>query len=59
MEPANRCRTGCWKRANATDRILNLVDPARRDTLIAQSEGAVLRFDIRLQGESETVFFAL
>ena len=45
--------------ANATDRILNLVDPARRDTLIAQSEGAVLRFDIRLQGESETVFFAL
>jgi protocatechuate 3,4-dioxygenase alpha subunit len=45
--------------ANATDRILNLVDPARRDTLIAQSEGAVLRLDIRLQGESETVFFAL
>ena len=45
--------------ANASDRILNLVDPARRDTLIAHSEGQVLRFDIRLQGESETVFFAL
>ena len=45
--------------ANASDRILNLIDPARRHTLIAHSEGAVLRFDIRLQGESETVFFAL
>jgi len=45
--------------ANARDRIFNLVDPARRDTLIAHSEGQVLRFDIRLQGESETVFFAL
>jgi protocatechuate 3,4-dioxygenase, alpha subunit len=47
------------KAANASDRILNLIDRARRDTLIAESEGAVLRFDIRLQGESETVFFAL
>jgi protocatechuate 3,4-dioxygenase, alpha subunit len=45
--------------ANASDRILNLVDPARRHTLIAHAEGAVLHFDIRLQGESETVFFAL
>jgi len=67
--------------ANASDRVLNLIDPARRHTLIARSEqgGApgpgfarpapqggsppsnktVLRFDIRLQGESETVFFAL
>jgi protocatechuate 3,4-dioxygenase alpha subunit len=43
--------------ANAGDRVLNLIDPARRQTLIAHSEGAVLRFDIRLQGESETVFF--
>jgi len=45
--------------ANASDRSLNLVDPARRPTLIATSEGVALRFDIRLQGESETVFFAL
>jgi protocatechuate 3,4-dioxygenase alpha subunit len=45
--------------ANASDRTLNLVDPARRKTLIAISEGVALRFDIRLQGESETVFFAL
>jgi protocatechuate 3,4-dioxygenase alpha subunit len=45
--------------ANASDRTLNLVDSGRRHTLIAQPEGSVLRFDIRLQGESETVFFAL
>ena len=45
--------------ANGIDRALNLVDPARRKTLIAISEGVALRFDIRLQGESETVFFAL
>jgi protocatechuate 3,4-dioxygenase alpha subunit len=45
--------------ANARDRTLNLVDPARRHTLVARSEGAVLRFDIRLQGDAETVFFAL
>jgi protocatechuate 3,4-dioxygenase alpha subunit len=45
--------------ANATDRTLNLIDPARRHTLIAHAQGPALRFDIRLQGESETVFFAL
>jgi protocatechuate 3,4-dioxygenase alpha subunit len=45
--------------ANASDRTLNLVDPARRHVLIAHPDGSVLRFDIRLQGESEAVFFAL
>jgi protocatechuate 3,4-dioxygenase alpha subunit len=45
--------------SNRSDRTLNLVDPARRRTLIARRDGPVLRFDIRLQGESETVFFAL
>ena len=45
--------------ANASDRVLNVVDPDRRPTLIARAEGSLLRFDIRLQGESETVFFAL
>jgi protocatechuate 3,4-dioxygenase alpha subunit len=45
--------------ANARDRVLNEVDPNRRDTLIAQSDGGVLRFDVRLQGDSETVFFQL
>ena len=45
--------------ANAADPMLALVDPARRETLLAHHDGAVLRFDIRLQGAPETVFFAL
>ena len=45
--------------ANATDPVLNLVDAARRETLIAKSCGGVLHFDVRLQGERETVFFAI
>ena len=34
------------------------VGPARRHTLVAWREAGVLRFDIRLQGSDETVFFA-
>ena len=45
--------------ANATDPALNLVDPARRPTLIARADGNVLRFNIRLQGDRETVFFVI
>jgi protocatechuate 3,4-dioxygenase alpha subunit len=45
--------------ANATDPVLNLVEPARRETLIAKSCGGVVHFDVRLQGERETVFFAI
>ncbi|HEV2013279.1 MAG TPA: protocatechuate 3,4-dioxygenase subunit alpha [Candidatus Dormibacteraeota bacterium] len=45
--------------ANATDPVLNLVEPARRETLIAKNCGGVLHFDVRLQGERETVFFAI
>jgi protocatechuate 3,4-dioxygenase alpha subunit len=33
------------------------VDPARRQTLVAVRDAGVLRFDIRLQGSGETVFF--
>ncbi|MFT6676455.1 MAG: protocatechuate 3,4-dioxygenase alpha subunit [Sulfitobacter sp.] len=44
--------------ANAADPVLNLVEqPARRDTLIARSEGNTYHFDICLQGDGETVFF--
>ncbi len=48
--------------ANAKDAVLNLIEwEARRQTLVAQREvkdGAVVyHFDIRLQGEGETVFF--
>ena len=48
--------------ANARDPVLNLIEwEGRRQTLVAQREAAkgsvVYRFDIRLQGENETVFF--
>ena len=43
--------------ANAADPILQIVPAERRGTLIAQKRGDVYRFDIRMQGENETVFF--
>ena len=48
--------------ANAEDPVLRLIEPAeRRRTLIAarveRADGIAYRFDIRLQGEDETVFF--
>ena len=51
--------------ANAKDAVINLIEwEARRKTLVAErldrkadSGAAIYRFDIRLQGEGETVFF--
>ena len=48
--------------ANQKDAVLNIIEwEARRSTLVAQrterSGAIVYRFDIRLQGEGETVFF--
>ena len=48
--------------ANAADPLLRRIEsPARRATLIAArretEEGPVYRFDIRVQGDGETVFF--
>jgi protocatechuate 3,4-dioxygenase, alpha subunit len=43
--------------ANARDRVLDRVEPERQRTLIAEAAGPVLHFDIRLQGDQETVFF--
>jgi protocatechuate 3,4-dioxygenase alpha subunit len=40
-----------------SDEVLERVDPARRHTLVAKRDGDVLRFDVRLQGRDETVFF--
>lgn len=43
-----------------TDPILALVPPARRDTLVARrANSSAWTFDIKLQGENETVFFDL
>ena len=44
--------------SNDADAVLNAVPIVRRSTLIARVEStSVLRFDIVLQGENETVFF--
>jgi len=43
---------------NACDYVLRRVPPHRRGTLIAVPGEDGLRFDVRLQGERETVFFA-
>lgn len=45
--------------ANASDPVLQVVPAERRATLIAkhQADGTAYRFDIRLQGDRETVFF--
>ncbi|MCF4135775.1 protocatechuate 3,4-dioxygenase subunit alpha [Streptomyces sp. Tue 6430] len=43
--------------AHAGDPLLAGLDPARRGTLVAAADGrGAYRFDIRLQGEGETVF---
>jgi len=45
--------------ANRVDQVMQLVDESRRPTLVARRDGDILHFDIRLQGDGETVFFAL
>jgi len=46
--------------ANEIDPVLfALPDDRARATLLAEPEGEGLRFDIRLQGDAQTVFFAL
>lgn len=43
---------------NAADPVLSSLDADGRASLVARQEGDELRFDIRLQGDGETVFFA-
>jgi protocatechuate 3,4-dioxygenase alpha subunit len=43
--------------ANAADPVLSTVDESRRGTLVATATDGGYRFDIRLQGSGETVFF--
>ena len=46
--------------ANVADPTLAAVDPARRHRLVAEPVGSGgYRFDIRLQGDDESVFFAI
>ena len=59
----NRCVTRIYfsdeATANAEDPILARVPDERRQTLIAAAADGGYRFDIRLQGPGETVFFAV
>ena len=45
--------------ANAADPVLATVPAERRGTLLAQPTDGGYRFDIRLQGPNETVFFSI
>jgi protocatechuate 3,4-dioxygenase, alpha subunit len=44
--------------ANASEPVLAGLDADARRTLVAEREGDTLRFDIRMQGDRQTVFFA-
>jgi protocatechuate 3,4-dioxygenase alpha subunit len=50
--------TRCYY-SDVDDPTLAALDPRRRETLVAQPEDGALRFDIHLQGDRQTVFFAL
>jgi protocatechuate 3,4-dioxygenase alpha subunit len=43
----------------ASDEVLEALDPDERETLVAREENGALRFDIWLQGDRQTVFFAV
>jgi len=45
--------------ANAADPVLSLLPEADRALLVAEQEDGAVRFDIRMQGERQTVFFTL
>ena len=45
--------------ANAVDPLLSTLEPADAATLVAVPDGDALRFDIRLQGDRQTVFLAV
>jgi protocatechuate 3,4-dioxygenase, alpha subunit len=45
--------------ANAADPVLSALAPDERETLIAVSDGDDLRFDIQMQGNGQTTFFAV
>jgi protocatechuate 3,4-dioxygenase, alpha subunit len=47
------------EQANASDPVLSALDAAERATLVAHPDGDGLRFDIALQGDGQTTFFAL
>ncbi|GAB3448033.1 protocatechuate 3,4-dioxygenase subunit alpha [Actinophytocola sediminis] len=47
------------QQSTVEDPVLSLVPAERRDTLVARPSADGYEFDIRLQGERETVFFSI
>jgi protocatechuate 3,4-dioxygenase alpha subunit len=45
--------------ANAADPVLSALPEAERGLLVAEAEAGALRFDVRMQGPSAAVFFAV
>ncbi|HVC86246.1 MAG TPA: hypothetical protein VNC40_02350 [Gaiellaceae bacterium] len=45
--------------ANAADPVLSALPALDRAALVAEQEDGVMRFDIRMQGDRQTVFFAV
>lgn len=53
-----RCYFGDEERANAADRVLRTLGDGVAATMVAPAEDGTYRFDIHVQGEKETAFFA-
>jgi protocatechuate 3,4-dioxygenase alpha subunit len=53
-----RAYLGDAEEANAADPVLSALEPADRATLLAEPLAGDYRFDVRLQGPRQTVFFA-
>jgi protocatechuate 3,4-dioxygenase, alpha subunit len=45
--------------ANAEDPVLSAIEPEAAATLVAREEDGWLRFDVHLQGDRQTAFFAV
>ncbi len=53
-----RCYFGDEAEANADDPVLSSIGPTATATLVAQPAEGCYRFDLHLQGDKETAFFA-
>ena len=51
-------RTRVYLREDADDALLASLPPEDRETLVARHEDGRMRFDIRMQGDRATAFFA-
>ena len=50
--------TRVYLREDADDELLASLQPTERETLVARHEAGGMRFDVRMQGENATIFFA-